>query len=75
MQVVVQFMEEILICHFLRIKVLTSVSLYAATKKSNELMAHAYSHLDIPATGLRFFTVYGPWAGQIWLFSYLLNRY
>lgn len=38
------------------------VSLYAATKKSNELMAHAYSHLfDIPATGLRFFTVYGPW--------------
>ena len=38
------------------------VSLYAATKKSNELMAHAYSHLfRIPATGLRFFTVYGPW--------------
>ncbi len=38
------------------------VSLYAATKKSNELMAHAYSHLyGIPSTGLRFFTVYGPW--------------
>jgi len=38
------------------------VSLYAATKKSNELMAHAYSHLyNIPSTGLRFFTVYGPW--------------
>ncbi len=38
------------------------VSLYAATKKSNELMAHCYSHLfKIPATGLRFFTVYGPW--------------
>ena len=38
------------------------VSLYAATKKSNELMAHTYSHLyNIPATGLRFFTVYGPW--------------
>ena len=38
------------------------VSLYAATKKSNELMAHAYSHLyGIPVTGLRFFTVYGPW--------------
>ena len=38
------------------------VSLYAATKKSNELMAHAYSHLyDIPSIGLRFFTVYGPW--------------
>lgn len=38
------------------------ISLYAATKKSNELMAHAYSHLyRIPMTGLRFFTVYGPW--------------
>ncbi len=38
------------------------ISLYAATKKSNELMAHAYSHIwDIPVTGLRFFTVYGPW--------------
>ena len=37
-------------------------SLYAATKRSNELMAHTYSHLfNIPATGLRFFTVYGPW--------------
>ena len=38
------------------------VSLYAATKKANELMAHSYSHLyRIPTTGLRFFTVYGPW--------------
>lgn len=38
------------------------VSLYAATKKANELMAHSYSHLyGIPTTGLRFFTVYGPW--------------
>lgn len=38
------------------------VSLYAATKKANELMAHTYSHLfNIPTTGLRFFTVYGPW--------------
>jgi UDP-glucuronate 4-epimerase len=38
------------------------ISLYAASKKANELMAHAYSHLyHIPATGLRFFTVYGPW--------------
>ncbi len=38
------------------------VSLYAVTKKSNELMAHTYSHLyNIPTTGLRFFTVYGPW--------------
>ena len=38
------------------------VSLYAATKKANELMAHTYSHLyQLPTTGLRFFTVYGPW--------------
>ena len=38
------------------------VSLYAATKKSNELMAHKYSHLcGLPTTGLRFFTFYGPW--------------
>jgi UDP-glucuronate 4-epimerase len=38
------------------------VSLYAATKRANELMAHTYSHLyGVPATGLRFFTVYGPW--------------
>ncbi len=49
------------------------VSLYAATKKSNELMAHTYAHLyDIPTTGLRFFTVYGP-AGRPdmapWLFT------
>lgn len=40
----------------------TPISLYAASKKSNELMAHTYSHLfGIPMTGLRFFTVYGPW--------------
>jgi len=40
----------------------TPVSLYAATKKADELMSHCYSHLfQIPATGLRFFTVYGPW--------------
>ena len=49
------------------------ISLYAATKKSNELMAHAYSHLyNIPTTGLRFFTVYGPWGRPdmaIYLFS------
>ncbi|EFB70694.1 NAD-dependent epimerase [Providencia rustigianii] len=38
------------------------ISLYAATKKANELMAHSYSHLyQLPTTGLRFFTVYGPW--------------
>ena len=43
-------------------KVDNPISLYAATKKSNELMAHVYSHLySIPTTGLRFFTVYGPW--------------
>lgn len=49
------------------------VSLYAATKKSNELMAHTYSHLfDLPTTGLRFFTVYGPWGRPdmaLWLFT------
>jgi UDP-glucuronate 4-epimerase len=40
----------------------TPISLYAATKKADELMAHTYSHLfGLPATGLRFFTVYGPW--------------
>jgi len=38
------------------------ISLYAATKKANELMAYSYSHLyRLPTTGLRFFTVYGPW--------------
>lgn len=43
-------------------KVDNPISLYAATKKANELMAHTYSHLyKIPTTGLRFFTVYGPW--------------
>ncbi len=43
-------------------KVDNPISLYAATKKSNELMAHTYSHLfQLPTTGLRFFTVYGPW--------------
>jgi len=49
------------------------VSLYAATKKSNELMAHCYSHLfRLPTTGLRFFTVYGPWGRPdmaYWLFT------
>ncbi len=47
------------------------VSLYAASKKSNELMAHAYSHLfGLSCTGLRFFTVYGPWG--LWLFLWIL---
>ena len=49
------------------------VSLYAATKKANELMAHSYSHLfALPTTGLRFFTVYGPWGRpdmSVWLFT------
>ncbi len=48
------------------------VSLYAATKKSNELMAYSYSELyGIEAIGLRFFTVYGPWVGRIWLRIFL----
>ena len=47
------------------------ISLYAATKRSNELMAHTYSHLyNLPTTGLRFFTVYGEWEGQIWLYIF-----
>jgi UDP-glucuronate 4-epimerase len=55
------------------------VSLYAATKKSNELLAHAYSHLyGLPTTGLRYFTVYGPWGRPDmapWLFtSAILER-
>ncbi len=49
------------------------LSLYGATKKANELMAHAYAHLfDLPMTGLRFFTVYGPWGRPdmaMWLFT------
>jgi UDP-glucuronate 4-epimerase len=49
------------------------ISLYAATKKANELMAHSYAHLfGLPATGLRFFTVYGPWGRPdmaMWLFT------
>ncbi|HIU17634.1 MAG TPA: NAD-dependent epimerase [Candidatus Avidesulfovibrio excrementigallinarum] len=50
------------------------VSLYAATKKSGELMAHAYSHLfRLPCTGLRFFTVYGPW-GRPDMALYLFTR-
>jgi len=49
------------------------VSLYGATKKANELMAHSYAHLfNLPATGLRFFTAYGPWGRPdmaLWLFT------
>ena len=50
------------------------VSLYAATKKANELMAHTYSHLyRLPTTGLRFFTVYGPW-GRPDMAAFLFTR-
>lgn len=50
------------------------MSLYAATKRSDELMTHSYSHLfDIPATGLRFFTVYGPW-GRPDMALYIFTR-
>src|SRR3974390_1371346 len=50
------------------------VSLYAATKRSSELMAYTYSHLyGLPATGLRFFTVYGPW-GRPDMAAYLFTR-
>ena len=45
----------------------TPVSLYAATKKAGELIGHVYGHLfAVPATGLRFFTVYGPWGAPTW---------
>jgi UDP-glucuronate 4-epimerase len=54
------------------------LSLYAATKKSNELMAHSYSHLyAIPTTGLRYFTVYGPWGRpdmSPWLFTSAITQ-
>ena len=56
------------------------ISLYAATKKSNEILAHSYSHLfNLPATGLRYFTVYGPWgrpdmAPMIFTKSILMNQ-
>ena len=54
------------------------LSLYAATKKANELMAHSYSHLfDLQTIGLRFFTVYGPWSRPdmaTWLFAEAMSR-
>jgi UDP-glucuronate 4-epimerase len=54
------------------------ISLYAATKKANELMAHTYAHLyGLPSTGLRFFTVYGPWGRPdmaMWLFAEALTQ-
>ena len=52
------------------------LSVYAASKKSNELLAHSYSYLfKLPTTGLRFFTVYGPWEGRIWLCSNLQKQF
>ena len=54
------------------------LSLYAATKRANELMAHTYAHLyDLPCTGLRFFTVYGPWGRPdmaLFLFTHAIQR-
>src|SRR5947209_5418465 len=54
------------------------LSLYGATKKANEVMAHSYSHLfGLPATGLRFFTVYGPWGRPdmaVWLFTAAISE-
>ena len=65
MPVVVQSMGGIESYHFSEYDPINHpVSLYAATKRSNELMAHTYSHLyNLSTTGLRFFTVYGPGAG------------
>ena len=52
------------------------VSFYAATKKSTENMSHSYSHLfNLPITVFRFFTVYGPWEGQIWHCSNLQKQF
>ena len=52
------------------------ISIYAATKKANELMAHTYSNLyNLPTTGLRFFTVYGPWGRPDMALFLLLNQF
>ena len=62
MQVLQVFTVQILKYLFQNMTVNHPLSVYAASKKSNELMAHAYSYLyKLPTTGLRFFTVYGPW--------------
>ena len=54
------------------------IQFYAATKRSNELISHAYSHIfNLPTTGLRFFTVYGPWGRPdmaLFLFKDILNK-
>ena len=52
------------------------VSLYAASKRANELFAHSYSNMyGMPLTGVRFFTVYGPWGRQTWLYLNLQKQY
>ncbi len=52
------------------------LTIYAATKKANELIAHAYSNLyQLPTTGLRFFTVYGPWGRPDMAFFFIYTRY
>ena len=52
------------------------VSLYATSKRANELFAHSYSNMyGMPLTGVRFFTVYGPWGGQTWLYLNLQKQY
>ena len=62
MPLVHQFMEVIKNTIFRNHNVDSPISIYAASKKSNELMAHSYNHLfGLKSTGLRFFTVYGPW--------------
>ena len=62
MHQVVQFMVRVKFPFSEEHKVDTPLSFYAATKLSNEMMAHAYSNIyKLPITGLRFFTVYGPW--------------
>ena len=73
MQVQAVFMEHSK-THLKKIIYRSSIQLYAATKKSNELMAHAYSHIyKIPTTGLRFFTVYGVGRPDMALFKFTKN--
>ena len=62
------------IYHFHPSKCDHPLSIYAASKKSNELMAHSQSSIQITNNGLEIFTVYGPWGSLIWLYSNLQNR-
>ena len=71
-----QFMVVISLSFSVKDRVDNPISLYAASKKSTELIAEYYSHLyKIKSIGLRFFTVYGPWGDQIWLLSFLQKYY